>query len=441
MSDKVLSLHCKRRLFKKQLELTEELLARYSGKNKYQYELLRPYTLRYAYAVVYAEFHEKCLVETLLCHIRFINKMAQISAIDKNTVQIEIKGVLPQSIAWGSSMKGHYNFHVRREIFNKLGLAKAAKIIQYTGFNESTVIRQIEKIEDVNKWYSALMPYEYTDGLHYIEDMCFHGPDNKVVYSSHGFHDNFMSHVICLYMRMYKNWRISLVQHGGTYLLMKNFITLEAEKSYSSEHIYWGKLGSQYSALNIPYSKRNFLVLKCIRLMRYFVPKFHCIIALPAQHDYDYRFDDFFQSSAYDKVVGEIERALVNIPRKYALHPYNKLYSEEFLQKNFIKLKLFKKNLLFGLLLSRVILIPYNGTVIHEALVSRCPFLIYINEERDGFDLPGHIKTKMLDLNILHTSEQSLSDFMIDKKALRKWLVDRRVINTFNELRQLLVEI
>ena len=439
MSDKILTLECKRILYKKQQELTEKLLARYAEDNQYKHELLRPYTLRYAYSVVYAEFYNKCLIETLLYHLRFINSNAAIYEIDENTVYLKIKGVLPNSIAWGALTKGYYNFHVRRAVYNKLALVKSKEIIRYIGVHETSVTRQIDKTEDVYNWYSALMPYEYTDGLQFIEEKCLHVPKNMFVYTSHGMHDDFMIHVIFLYLSMYKNWRITMLQHGGTYQLMNNFITVEAEKSYISEHLYWGSLGRENSASIVPYSKRNFLALECIKILRYIIPKYLCIVALPAKHKYDYRFDDFFQSSAYEELVGEIERSIHKVPHKFCLHPYNQNYSKAVLDNSGYKLTLFKGNILFGLILSRFILIPYNGTVIHEALVSRCPFVIYINEHRDGFDLPNLIKTQMLDLGILHTTEKSLRDFMMNKRALGKWLVDKRVKNMFKELRELLV--
>jgi hypothetical protein len=266
--------------------------------------------------------------------------------------------------------------------------------------------------------------------------------NNVEISTSHGLHYDDLSLIILGVLKTKYNTNINIFQHGGTYFLMRNFVTYNIEKTYINKYFIWGK-SSKDNVLTHSgfFFKRNLFVLIIIKIIRQFCKKKYSSLIMPAIHDHNYRFDGFFQTSAVQELLSDIDNIGFKKENfKMIGHPATKINLLEHVAKSNIDLNVYFPSYFKMLLRSKFLIILYNATVIHEACISGVPFTIYMNEYRDDFYTEDEdLYTRMRNSRLLLTLPNSLKLFndeiLSSDRNLSLWWSSSEVRSTVKDFR------
>ena len=266
--------------------------------------------------------------------------------------------------------------------------------------------------------------------------------NNVEISTSHGLHYDDLSLIILGILKTKYNTNINIFQHGGTYFLMRNFVVYNIEKGYVNKYFIWGK-SSENNVLTHSgfFSKRNLFVLIIIKIIRQFCKKKYSSLIMPAILDHNYRFDGFFQISAVQELLSDIDNIGFKKGNfKIIGHPVSKINLLENVAKSNIDLNVYFPSYFKMLLRSKFLIILYNSTVIHEACISGVPFTIYLNEHRDDFYIEDEdLYTRMRNSRLLLTLPNSLklfnNEILCSDRNLSLWWSSSEVQSTVKDFR------
>ena len=264
--------------------------------------------------------------------------------------------------------------------------------------------------------------------------------NNVEISTSHGLHYNDLSLIILGILKTKYNTNINIFQHGGTYFLMRNFVVYNVEKGYVNKYFIWGK-SSENNVLTHSgfFSKRNLFVLIIIKIIRQFCKKNYNSLIMPAIADNNYRFDGFFQVSAIQELLSDIDNCGFEKENfKIIGHPVSKINLLENVAKSNIDLNVHFPSYFKMLLKSKFLIILYNSTVIQEACISGVPFTIYLNEHRDDFFLEDEdLYIRMRNSRLLLAAPESLklfnNEILCSDRNLSLWWSSIEVRSTIKD--------
>jgi len=341
--------------------------------------------------------------------------------IDFDLSSVKYLGIICNS---PKSKKLKYNLYVNILIKIKHSLFKVQEL--YVSKDKANIdIKRVLEIDVFEYNYNfllklakALIPSSFLEHYDYYQQSLVpqlnQDFNNVEINTSHGLHDNDLSLLILGILKTKYNINITIFQHGGTYFLMKNFVTYNIEKTYVNKYFIWGKSSKNNDLTHSGFfSKRNLFVLIIIKIMRQFSIKKHNSLIMPAIHDYNYRFDGFFQLSDIQELLADIYNCDFEKENfKIVGHPMFKFNLLQAVAKCDINLPVHFPSYFKMLLKSKFLIILYNSTVIQEACITGIPFTIYLNKGRDDFFIEDEdLYKRMQDCRLLLTLPDSLKLF------------------------------
>ena len=259
----------------------------------------------------------------------------------------------------------------------------------------------------------------------------------KCIVTANGQHDDDFFRLIIAELKRKFLVKLYILQHGGTYGLMKNFHNETEELRLADGFLTWGWVKyNEEKYINIGVGKWSKTLFSIIRYLRFFKWKNGPVNVFPAAtFSFNYRIDDF--SLCYDQPA--ILREIIclkkyfgkNISEKYKinLHPYNYEVSKAIMNNisitNLIDYTLDTNNYYLTFLKSELIIVAYNGTVYLESIYAGIPTIIYLNSEYSPiYSENTDLLQKLRDNQILHDDYISLVAFVRGFSSIaeiKKW--------------------
>lgn len=272
-----------------------------------------------------------------------------------------------------------------------------------------------------------------SDVNYFIEDF----KKIKFIITAIGLRDDDFFRLIIAEMKRKFLVKLYVIQHGGTYGLIKNFHSESEELRLADSFLTWGWTRynkEKYIDIGVgKWSKTLFLI---IRYLRFFKCKYGPITIFPAAtFSFNYRIDDFSLCYNQEAILREIICLKNHFEKKISenykinLHPYNYEVSKAILDKisktNLISYTLDSNNYYLTFLKSELIIVAYNGTVYLESIYAGIPTMIYLNSEYSPIHSENtDLLQKLRDNNILHDDYNSLVCFVKGFSSItdiKKW--------------------
>ena len=437
MSRKVLSLTEKRFYYNEQkvlankiknIIISNEFIQEINKSLNNFHEVLYPYSMSVAYVYLEWKKYDNNNLDKLIDNLILINDEIKNISWQEKFIILKLVSPIPSKIIISNKLRVKHNLHVNSIIKIKhqvLGLKNfiSKKKIEEIENKRKVIIPKLND-EDLLPFISlTFIPSIFFENFQLVFESIRIKNNNRLsiqnIYSSHGIHNNYLDHLVLYIVGDKRKLFFNMFQHGGTYFLQKNFFTYELEKLYVNKYFVWGKSKS-YSEVSSFYSKRNIWLLYVIKSLRHFKIKNIIIIVLPSFHNKDYRYDDFFQSSSYETLLNELAPIFDYSKFTYlSLHPINLIKSESTLKKMSLNKYILKKSIYKSMTKTKLIIITYNATVIAEALFVNSPFIIYINKDRDDFNiLDEKLFNEAIEVGLIHDNPESLNIFLSNYKSL-----------------------
>jgi putative transferase (TIGR04331 family) len=259
----------------------------------------------------------------------------------------------------------------------------------------------------------------------------------KCILTANGQRDDDFFRLIIAEMKRKFPVKLYILQHGGTYGLMKNFHSESEELRLADGFLTWG--WTKYHEgkfINIGVGKWSKTFFLIIRYLRFFKWKNGPINVFPAAtFSFNYRIDDFSlcynQPATLREIICLKNHFVKNISENYKinLHPYNYEVSNAILNNisktNLIGYALDTNNYYLTFLKSELIIVAYNGTVYLESIYAGIPTIIYLNSEYSPiYSENTDLLQKLRDNHILHDDYNSLVAFVKGFSSIaeiKKW--------------------